>query len=206
MPTTPTSETPHATATSAVEEAGFAGGRAEADRPKHPTERARQIAEPLAASLGLELVEVEYLREGRRWVLRLYVDKAGGGTLDDCTALSHALGPALDVEDFPPGQAKGAGGPTYALEVSSPGIERPLRKPADFRRFAGKKAQVKTYAKIAPADGLPGRRNHLVRYGAWPRGWRPSGYRDSTSTHRKRIARILMRMRSVRFAAGMRYT
>ncbi len=114
---------------------------------------ARQIAEPLARTLGLEVVEVEYGREGPRMVLRIFIDKSGGVGLEDCTALSHALGPALDVEGFPPGDPTGG----YSLEVSSPGLERPLRKPADFRRFAGKKAQVKTFAKLE-LPGLPGRR------------------------------------------------
>ncbi len=114
-------------------------------------ERVRQIAEPLAASMGYEVVEVEYVREGHGWVLRLYVDKPGGVNLDDCTTFSHTLGPALDVEDFID--------VNYSLEVSSPGLERPLRKPEDFRRFAGQRAQVKTYAPVHAADGLSDRKS-----------------------------------------------
>ncbi|MHB8421015.1 MAG: ribosome maturation factor RimP [Myxococcales bacterium] len=125
-------------------------------------ERVRQIAEPLATSMGYEVVEVEYVRE-QGWVLRLFIDragdrtagptaeKAGGVTLDDCTSFSHALGPALDVEDF-----IGSG---YALEVSSPGLERPLRRPEDFRRFAGKRAKVKTFAPLRAAEDLPDRKS-----------------------------------------------
>jgi ribosome maturation factor RimP len=117
---------------------------------KSVVERVRQIAEPLAASMGLEVVEVEYLREGR-WVLRLFVDKPGGINLDDCSTFSHALAPALDVEDV--------GDSGYSLEVSSPGLDRPLRKPEDFRRFAGKKAKVRTYGPLLAAEGLPPRKS-----------------------------------------------
>jgi ribosome maturation factor RimP len=115
-------------------------------------ERVRQIAEPLATSMGYEVVEVEYVRE-HGWVLRLYLDRTAGGgvTLDDCSTFSHALGPALDVEDFID--------TNYSLEVSSPGLERPLRKPDDFRRFAGKRAQVKTYAPLHAAEGLSDRKS-----------------------------------------------
>jgi ribosome maturation factor RimP len=117
---------------------------------KSVVERVRQIAEPLAASMGLEVVEVEYLREGR-WVLRLFVDKPGGVNLDDCSMFSHALAPALDVEDV--------GDSGYSLEVSSPGLDRPLRKPEDFRRFAGKKAKVRTYGPLLAAEGLSPRKS-----------------------------------------------
>lgn len=113
-------------------------------------ERVRRIAEPLAVSMGYELVEVEWVRE-HGWVLRCFVDKAGGVNLDDCTAFSHALGPALDVEDFIDA--------AYSLEVSSPGLERPLRKPEDFRRFAGRRAKVKTFAPVHAAEGLPDRKS-----------------------------------------------
>ncbi len=117
---------------------------------KSVVERVRQIAEPLAASMGLEIVEVEYLREGR-WVLRLFIDKPGGVNLEDCSAFSHALAPALDVEDV--------GDTGYSLEVSSPGLDRPLRKPEDFRRFAGKKAKVKTFGPLLAAEGLSPRKS-----------------------------------------------
>jgi ribosome maturation factor RimP len=109
--------------------------------------RVQAIAEPLAVSMGYELVDVEYLREGPQWILRVYLDKAGGVTLDDCTEFSRALGPALDVDDVV--------GTAYSLEVSSPGLERPLKKPKDFERFAGKKVAVKTYGPIPNAKGAP---------------------------------------------------
>jgi len=114
--------------------------------------RVEALAEPLARSLGLELVDVDYLREGPSWILRIFIDKPGGVTLDDCTALAHALGPALDVEELI--------GTAYFLEVSSPGLERTLKKPKDFERFAGKPVKVKTYAPLAsPGNATVGQRN-----------------------------------------------
>ena len=108
-------------------------------------QQARRLLEPIIAREGFELVEVEWLREGPSWVLRLYVDRPGGVTIDHCQELSRTIEPVLDVEDFIE--------PAYSLEVSSPGLERPLRKPADFERFAGQRAHVKTYAPISTEGG-----------------------------------------------------
>ena len=111
-------------------------------------EKARALAEPLVSSEGLELVDVEFVRDPQGWVLRLYIDKPGGRVgLDDCSKISHALDPALDVEDFIPHE--------YHLEVSSPGLNRPLRKPEHFRRVVGQKVKVKTFAPL----GEPPRRS-----------------------------------------------
>jgi ribosome maturation factor RimP len=112
------------------------------------TPRVQALAEPLARSMDLELVDVEYLREGPSWILRLFIDRPGGVTLDDCTNFSRALGPALDVDDVV--------GTTYSLEVSSPGLERPLKKPADFERFSGKRVKVRTFAPLALGEAPPG--------------------------------------------------
>src|ERR1700722_11367136 len=112
--------------------------------------RVQALAEPLARSLGLELVDIEYLREGPSWILRIFIDKPGGVNLDDCSSFSHALGPALDVDEVV--------GTAYSLEVSSPGLERPLKKPRDFERFAGKRIKVKTFAPLPSAAG-PGQKN-----------------------------------------------
>jgi ribosome maturation factor RimP len=107
-------------------------------------DRARRLLEPVLVRDGFELVEVEWLREGGPWVLRLYVDRQGGVTIDDCQAVSRTIEPILDAEGFIE--------PAYNLEVSSPGLDRPLRKPQDFERFAGQRARVKTYA---PVESLP---------------------------------------------------
>ena len=113
--------------------------------------RVTALAAPLAQSLGLELVDVEYLREGPAWVLRLFIDKQGGVLLEDCQAFSHALAPALDVEDVV--------GTAYSLEVSSPGLERPLKKPKDFERFVGKRIKVKTFAPLPTPKSPAGQKN-----------------------------------------------
>lgn len=96
----------------------------------------REILDPLFLGEGLELVDLEYRREGRGRVLRIYIDKEGGVTVDDCAKVSRELGTLLDVHDVIPG--------SYNLEVSSPGLTRALRKPRDFERFKGKKVKIKT--------------------------------------------------------------
>jgi ribosome maturation factor RimP len=108
-------------------------------------DRARQLLEPIIVRDGFELVEVEWGREGPAWVLRVYVDRAGGVTIDHCQELSRTIEPVLDVEDFIE--------PAYNLEVSSPGLDRPLRKPIDFERFAGQRAHLKTYAPLDTPTG-----------------------------------------------------
>lgn len=105
-------------------------------------DRIEAALEPAAASRGYELVAVEMFGTGRRSVVRVYVDKEGGITLDDVAEANAWVGETL--EDL--GQPSGP----YTLEVSSPGIERPLRKPADFRRFEGQRAEVRTKT---PVDG-----------------------------------------------------
>ena len=85
-------------------------------------------------ALGYELVELEFHPQGRGGLLRVYVDKESGVTVDDCEIVSRQVSAVLDVEDPIPGH--------YTLEVSSPGLDRPLRKAADFGRFAGVKARV----------------------------------------------------------------
>ena len=98
------------------------------------------LAEPLVKDLGLELVDVEFRREGHGWVLRLYIDRPDGGvTLEDCTTVSREISRYLEVED-PIDHA-------YHLEVSSPGLERPLKKEKDFVRFAGRRARIKLREK-----------------------------------------------------------
>jgi ribosome maturation factor RimP len=115
-------------------------------------ERARALLEPVLAQDGYELVEVEWVRGGGRWTLRLYIDREGGIGIEDCQTVSRTIEPILDVEDFIE--------PAYDLEVSSPGVDRPLRKPADFDRFAGQRVHVKAYGPVAgTAPGSPGRKN-----------------------------------------------
>jgi len=109
-------------------------------------ERARRLVEPVLQRDGYDLVEVEWRREGDHWVLRLYVDRPGGAVgIDDCQTVSRTVEPILDVEDFIE--------PPYHLEVSSPGVDRPLRKPPDFDRFAGQRAHVKSFGPVDTGAG-----------------------------------------------------
>lgn len=97
-----------------------------------------EIAGSLLRAEGLELVDLEYRREGRRWALRLFIDKEGGITVEDCANVSRELGDLLDAKDVVP--------ETYVLEVSSPGLNRRVRKKEDFARFAGRKVEVRLTA------------------------------------------------------------
>ena len=99
-------------------------------------ERVQQIAERVAASSGLELVEVEFRGGGKSRLLRIFIDKPGGVTHEDCANLSREVSTILDVEDVVPG--------SYLLEVSSPGLDRKLSRPADFERFTGSRVKVMT--------------------------------------------------------------
>ena len=103
-------------------------------------ERVWEIAEPLVTHEGLEMVDVEYRRESRGMVLRLYLDRVGGVSLDDLTRVSQQLGDVLDAHDAVPG--------SYILEVSSPGINRRLRRPDHFRRYLGKRVRVRTTVPV----------------------------------------------------------
>ncbi len=121
------------------------------ERDRRVVERVMAAARPLAEAEGLELVAVEYQREAGGWVLRVYLDKPGGLTLEDCQRVSQQLGDLLDVED-PIEHA-------YTLEVSSPGLERPLVSEADFARFAGRLVRLQTGA---PVDGQRRFRGRLL--------------------------------------------
>jgi ribosome maturation factor RimP len=107
-------------------------------------DKVRRIAAPLAGQEGLELIDVELGGPGGRQTLRLFIDKAGGVSLDDCTSISRAVSAALDVEDPIDG--------AYDLEVSSPGLDRPLRTPEHFQKFAGKRVRVKTFGPLAECE------------------------------------------------------
>jgi len=110
--------------------------------------RAQELLEPIVAGEGLELLEVEFVREREGWVLRLFIDKPGGRVgLDECTQVSRAVDTVLDVEDLIPHE--------YNLEVSSPGVNRPLKKPTHYQRVMGQKVKVKTFGPI----GEPPRKN-----------------------------------------------
>ncbi len=104
--------------------------------------RTEELLMPLIKEHDFELVDVEYVKEGSIWYLRAYIDKPGGITIDDCELISRSLSDLLDQEDFIED--------SYTLEISSPGLDRPLKKDKDFARSLGERVEVKTYA---PVDG-----------------------------------------------------
>ncbi len=101
------------------------------------------LAEPIAQELGVSLWDVRFLKEGATWFLRIFIDKEGGVSIDDCVDFTHAINPVLDEAD-PIEQA-------YCLEVSSPGIERELTRDAHFEACRGEKVKLRT---IRPVDGV----------------------------------------------------
>jgi ribosome maturation factor RimP len=103
-------------------------------------DKLRDFLQGLLPTMGLELFDVQFRREGHGWVLRVFVDSEAGVTLEHCSKVSRELGRYLDVEDFIDH--------AYHLEVSSPGLERPLRSVEDFRRYCGRKARVKVHEAL----------------------------------------------------------
>lgn len=104
-----------------------------------------KIVMPILDSMGLELVDIEFGRVGRDPLLRLFIDKDGGITLDQCADVSRELSLILDIED--------AISSNYTLEVSSPGLDRPLKKQSDYERFAGRLIKVRTYEPLPDDKG-----------------------------------------------------
>lgn len=105
-------------------------------------ETLNQLLEPVVVGMGCELVGIEYRGNPKNGLLRLYIDKPGGVDLDDCTRVSRQVSGVLDVEDPISGH--------YTLEVSSPGLDRPIFKTADYDRFAGEQIRLRLQA---PLDG-----------------------------------------------------
>ncbi|UNC91833.1 ribosome maturation factor RimP [Candidatus Contubernalis alkaliaceticus] len=99
-----------------------------------------KIFEPLQGIDGLELVDIEYVKEGANYYLRVFIDKPKGITLEDCTLVNEELSQGLDREDPIP--------ESYILEVSSPGLERPLKKEKDYIRFTGREIKIKTFVPL----------------------------------------------------------
>src|SRR4051812_40643489 len=117
------------------------------------TEVVEELAQPIIQELGLELVEIEFVKEGKNWFLRVYIDKENGVDIEDCGIVSERLSEKLDELD-----------PithNYFLEVSSPGAERPLKKAKDLEKAIGKNVFIKTYE---PIDGEKGFEGTLLEY------------------------------------------
>jgi ribosome maturation factor RimP len=107
-------------------------------------ETIQDLVDPILDDFGLECVDIEFKREGQGQVLRIFIDKPDGVSLDDCVSVSREVSAILEVED-PISKA-------YRLEVSSPGLDRPLKKVEDFERFSGQLVRVKTYTLIDPDE------------------------------------------------------
>ena len=103
-------------------------------------QKTEELLLPIIEKNQFELVDVEYVKEGSNWYLRAYIDKPGGITVDDCEVVSRALSELLDQNDFIED--------SYILEVSSPGLGRPLKKEKDFQRSLGEEVEIRTYLAI----------------------------------------------------------
>jgi ribosome maturation factor RimP len=112
-----------------------------------------ELAEPLAAAEGMEVVMAECLKMQSGWLVRVYIDKEGGVAVDDCALISDRLGDVLNVYDVPPGQ--------YTLEVSSPGLDRPLHRDKDFVKYCGSRVHLRLAEKL---EGRRDFRGELVAY------------------------------------------
>jgi ribosome maturation factor RimP len=104
--------------------------------------KAEEILTPVLENLGYGFVACDFILESGRWILRLYIDKEGGVTIDDCARVSHGVEDLIAVEDIVP--------ISYNLEVSSPGLFRPLRKREDFERYMGEQVRIRT---VRPIEG-----------------------------------------------------
>ena len=117
------------------------------------TDQVWQFSEPVVQSLGCSLWDVEYVREGGEWYLRLYIDKVDGVNINDCEAVSRAVDPILDEKDPIP--------ESYHFEVCSAGLERALKRPSDFAQFMGADVLVKLYR---PRNGVKEQTGKLTGY------------------------------------------
>ena len=108
----------------------------------------RELLEQVIANESMELIHVECLQMGARWLVRLFLDKEGGIAIDNCALISDIAGDILNVNDVPPG--------AYTLEVSSPGIDRPLSRKEDFVKFAGEEVSLKLDEKVADRKNIKG--------------------------------------------------
>ena len=112
------------------------------------TEQVAQFAEPVVQAHGCTLWDVEYVREGGEWFLRLYIDQDGGVDISDCEAISRAVDPILDEKDPVPD--------SYHFEVCSAGLERQLKRPSDFEQFMGSSVSVKLFRPVGGAKEFVG--------------------------------------------------
>ncbi len=112
------------------------------------TEKIAALARPIVEEEGCTLWDVEYVREAGTWYLRIFVDKEGGLSIDDCERISRRLDPMLDEADPIPD--------SYVFEVGSAGAERELRRPRDFEQFMGAQVELKTYQSVDGSKSFVG--------------------------------------------------
>ena len=112
------------------------------------TQQVWEFSEPVVQAHGCSLWDVEYIREGGEWFLRLYIDKEGGVNISDCEAISRAIDPILDEKDPIPD--------SYNFEVCSAGLERQLKRPSDFEQFMGSAVTVKLFKAVNGAKEYAG--------------------------------------------------
>ncbi len=127
------------------------------DKSRQVIDQIWVLIEPVVKSEGFELIEIEYRRETQGWVLRLYIDRDEGVTVEDCARISHVVGDLMDVAD--PIENP------YHLEVSSPGLDRPLRKYEHFHKYVGKVVKVRTTAPVEKRKKFKG-----ILLGSTPEG------------------------------------
>ncbi len=138
-------------------------------------EQVTALIEPAVAALGYELLGVEYLPQGRHSLLRVYIDAEDGITLDDCERVSHQVSGILDVEDPIHGH--------YRLEVSSPGLDRPLFRPGHYARVLGRRVRLRLREPVAGRRRLAGRLERVEDDTVWVR-------EDDGTVHEVPLARV----------------
>jgi ribosome maturation factor RimP len=111
-------------------------------------EKIRELIEPVIEAEGMEVVDIECLKMKIRWLVRIYIDKEGGVTIADCSEVSKQVGDILDVYDVLPG--------SYTLEVSSPGLDRPLTRDKDFIKYRGSAVRIRTGEKFDGSKNFHG--------------------------------------------------
>lgn len=121
---------------------------------KEIVSKVAKIAEQITDSFGYEFVDVEYLKEGSNWILRVYIDKDGGITIEDCQVVSEKLSDEMDRID-PIKES-------YFLEVSSPGLDRPLKTERDFQKYSGEEVELKLYEPVGGKKIFEGTLNGLA--------------------------------------------
>jgi ribosome maturation factor RimP len=125
-----------------------------ADKSITYREKIMQLIEPVIESEGMEIIDLECLKMKYRWLVRIYIDKEGGVTIADCSEISKQAGDILDVYDVLPG--------SYTLEVSSPGLDRPLTRDKDFIKYRGSTVRIKTAEKLDGVKNFHGKLNDYL--------------------------------------------